>query len=142
MRLSKASAYGVLATVFVAERGTGRPVQAASIAQACDIPFNHLVKILQQLVRCGVLLSERGPRGGFRLARQPGEISVLDIVQGIDGPIAGESAIEPELIASIPAATRLHLACNDVASFARQRLRQSSILDLMVQQSPVTTLAG
>jgi len=131
VRLSKASAYGVLATVYLAEQGGDRPVQAATVAQACRVPFNHLVKILQQLVRCGIMSSERGPRGGFQLACAPSDIPLLNVVQGIDGPILANSGLEPDAIAARPAAAQLHRMCQDVADFASERLRTATIRDLM-----------
>ena len=62
------------------------PVPAARLAGLYDLPAPYLNKQLQALVRAGVLASVPGPRGGFRLAREPGEISVLDVVVAVEGP--------------------------------------------------------
>ncbi|MDN5916127.1 MAG: Rrf2 family transcriptional regulator [Pseudonocardia sp.] len=62
------------------------PVPAARLAGLYDLPAPYLNKQLQALVRAGVLTSVSGPRGGFRLARAPEEISLLDVVVAVEGP--------------------------------------------------------
>ena len=60
---------------------------AREIAEAFDIPIELLAKVLQRLVRRGLLASHQGTRGGYQLARQPALISVADVIQAIDGPV-------------------------------------------------------
>lgn len=83
--LSRTGGYALHAALAIAERGQdGRPVRAVEIAEALDIPGTYLAKILHALARDGVLTSERGRHGGFRLARAPEEITLLDVVGGFD----------------------------------------------------------
>ncbi len=70
--------------LYLAEQGAGEPVRAAEIAQGLALPANYLSKILHTLVRAGVLRSERGPRGGFRLARSASEVSLADVIEPFD----------------------------------------------------------
>ncbi len=62
------------------------PVPTGALAAFYELPPAYLNKQLQALVRAGILTSVSGPRGGFRLARKPGAISLLDIVTAIEGP--------------------------------------------------------
>ena len=62
------------------------PVPTGTLAAFYELPPAYLNKQLQALVRAGILTSVSGPRGGFRLAREPGAISLLDIVAAIEGP--------------------------------------------------------
>lgn len=79
--ISQTSRYALRAVLQLALwDGMGRPVPAADLAEALALPANYLSKILHALVRPGVLRSERGPGGGFRLARAPAEISIADVV--------------------------------------------------------------
>jgi Rrf2 family protein len=64
---------------------TGHPVPTAGLAAIYDLPAAYLNKQLQALVKAGVLESLSGPRGGFRLARDPAEITVLDVVVAVEG---------------------------------------------------------
>jgi Rrf2 family protein len=77
--------YALHATLTIAEMaGEERPVRAIEIARTLSIPANYLAKILHALARAGVLVSERGRNGGFRLARSPSEIRLIEIVEGFD----------------------------------------------------------
>jgi len=64
----------------------GRAVPAAKLAEFYGLPAAYLNKQLQALARAGIVSSTPGPRGGFRLARSPHEITLLDVVVAIEGP--------------------------------------------------------
>lgn len=83
--LSKSCVYGIRAVLFVAGRPPGGYVSIGEIAKQLGLSFHFLTKILQRLTDHGLLVSYRGPSGGVALARPPAEISLLDIVDGIDG---------------------------------------------------------
>jgi len=83
--LTRTGGYALHATLAIAEmEGNGRAVRATEIARSLSIPANYLAKILHSLARAGVLASERGRNGGFRLARRPSEIRLIDVVEGFD----------------------------------------------------------
>jgi len=83
--LTRTGGYALHAALAIAEMGQeGRIVRAGEVAQALGIPANYLAKILQSLARNGVLVSERGRNGGFRLARPASEIRLIDVVEGFD----------------------------------------------------------
>ncbi len=83
--LTRTSGYALHATLTIAEMGSdGRAVRATEVAQALSIPAHYLAKILHELARAGVLVSERGRHGGFRLARSPSEIRLIEIVENFD----------------------------------------------------------
>ena len=93
MRLSCASSYALQALNCLARHGG--PLSARMIAWEHLLPVRFLLKVLRPLVAAGVLKSVRGPGGGYRLSRSPSNISVLEIVEAIDGPIRG---VAPGLI--------------------------------------------
>lgn len=86
LRLSKKADYALIAMKHLALRGDGSS-SAREIAGLYDIPIELLAKILQRLVRRGLLVSQQGTRGGYQLARVPLLISVADVIQAIDGPV-------------------------------------------------------
>ncbi len=86
LRLSKKADYALIAMKHLALRGDGSS-SAREIASLYDIPIELLAKILQKLVRRGLLASQQGTRGGYQLARVPALISVADVIQAIDGPV-------------------------------------------------------
>ena len=68
-------------------RRTGASVSAKEVSEACGIPLPLLSKLLQKLGKTGFLSSEFGTNGGYRLAKEPQDISVLQVIRAIDGPI-------------------------------------------------------
>src|SRR3954454_24386538 len=87
LRLSKKADYALIAMKHLALRGTNGSSSAREIAGQYDIPIELIAKVLQRLVRRGLLASHQGTRGGYELARRPLQISVADVIQAIDGPV-------------------------------------------------------
>jgi Rrf2 family protein len=88
LRLSKKADYALMAMKHLALRGDRGSSSAREIAEMYDIPIELMAKVLQRLVRRGLLGSHQGTRGGYQLARMPSMISVADVIQAIDGPVA------------------------------------------------------
>lgn len=83
--VSKTAGYALNAVIHIASRqGTDEAVPAAAMAEALRVPANYLSKILRDLARGGVLVSDRGRHGGFRLARPAGEIRLIDVIRPFD----------------------------------------------------------
>ena len=87
LRLSKKADYALIAMKHLALRGDRGSSSAREIAELYDIPIELMAKVLQRLVRRGLLASHQGTRGGYQLARVPAMISVADVIQAIDGPV-------------------------------------------------------
>jgi Rrf2 family protein len=87
LRLSKKADYALMAMKHLATRSDAASASAREIAEQYDIPIELMAKVLQKLARRGLLTSHQGTRGGYRLARSCGAISVADIIQAIDGPL-------------------------------------------------------
>jgi len=87
LRLSKKADYALIAMKHLAlSRDGAVSVSAREIAEQYDIPIELMAKVLQRLVRSGLLVSTQGTRGGYTLRRPAGSISVADVIQAIDGP--------------------------------------------------------
>lgn len=87
LKMTKRADYGLIALKHLAIRQHEGSASAKEIAASYRIPLPLLSKILQTLARKGFLTAEQGIRGGYRLARDPKQISALEVVQAIDGPI-------------------------------------------------------
>ncbi len=89
LRLSNLADYGVVVMTATARLASeGRPTSAAQVSALTGIPAPTVAKLMGQLGRAGLLVSQRGVAGGFSLARPAAAISLADIVEAIDGPIA------------------------------------------------------
>jgi Rrf2 family protein len=81
--ISQTAEYALRAIVFLASR-EGAPQVTAEIAEVTRVPAGYLAKVLQNLGRGGLVKSQRGIHGGFVLARDPGSISVLEVINAVD----------------------------------------------------------
>lgn len=141
MLFTKASDYAVRILCYLAN--TGEAVcRTHSIAEGTGIPESFLAKILGQLSRAGLVRSHRGAHGGFQLARNGREISMLDVVEAVDGPVAVNlcQGREPcEYQSRCP----IESAWNEVESGLRASLRAHTIGELAdsARQNNVFTLS-
>ena len=87
LRLSKKADYALIAMKHLAVRGDRGSSSAREIAGLYDVPIELMAKVLQRLVRLGLLVSQQGTRGGYQLSRPPIQISVADVIQAIEGPV-------------------------------------------------------
>ncbi|HKD45278.1 MAG TPA: SUF system Fe-S cluster assembly regulator [Candidatus Angelobacter sp.] len=97
-RLNKLTDYGIVLMAHVARSGEHAPYTARSLAKETRIPLPTVGKLLRELHDAKLLLSHRGVKGGYNLAREAAEISVSDIVLALEGPIGfTECSVEPGL---------------------------------------------
>ncbi|MFN2350649.1 MAG: Rrf2 family transcriptional regulator [Kiritimatiellia bacterium] len=86
LKISDAVSIGLHALVLMASR-PGDVLSAAGIAGSLGVSRHHLVKVLQRLDRAGLVTSERGPAGGYRTAVDPGAISLLRVIEALEGKV-------------------------------------------------------
>ena len=87
LKLTKKADYGLMAMKHLAEHADRGACSAKDVAEAYGIPSEALAKILQRLVKAGLLNSQHGTNGGYTLARDPGSISAFEVIRAIDGPL-------------------------------------------------------
>src|SRR5947209_18077935 len=129
MKLTCASSYALHAVAYMAQQKTDRPVASHKIAQERGIPERFLLKVLKPLVSARVLTSIKGPNGGYKLARSPADISVLEIVEAVDGPIRGLAPLA-QVDGNGALDRRLETICNHTADQLRKQLQKVRITEL------------
>ena len=87
MQITRQADYAVRAVLHLAKLQNGERAATSSVAQEQHIPASFLAKIISQLSIAGLLHTSRGARGGVTLARAPKDITLLEVVEAIDGPI-------------------------------------------------------
>lgn len=101
MQITRAGEYAVLGLINLARRQPALPVMIDDISRTEKIPRSFLAKIFQNLVKAGLVRSVRGAGGGFALAKEPSQISVLEVIEAVEGKIIFQRCkqqIEPECI--------------------------------------------
>src|SRR5688572_9232959 len=87
MQITRQADYAVRAVLYLAKMKSGERVATGNVAKEQRIPPSFLAKIISQLSIAGLLHTSRGARGGVMLARDPKDITLLEVVEAIDGPI-------------------------------------------------------
>jgi Rrf2 family protein len=96
MRISAKAEYAVRAAVELAAADGAKPLKAARIAEAQEIPLPFLENLMGDLRQAGVVRSHRGPEGGFSLDRPAEEVTLADVIRAVDGPLASVRGDRPE----------------------------------------------
>ena len=128
MNLSHASTHAVTALVYLIWEKPSAPVAARRIAKAEGIPESLLERTLHPLAAAGILRSVKGPNGGYRLARPPKDITLLEIVEAVEGPLVADAgAVNKEGTASDK---RLQAVCDEALAVVREQLEKVMLAEL------------
>ena len=131
MQFTRASDYAVRVLSYLAN-ANGSVSRSQAIANATDIPESFLSKILGQLSRSGMVRSHRGARGGFSLAMDPRTLSLLDVVEAMEGPLHLNLCAVPEPCVYLDRCP-IQKAWVEAEESLRESLRSRKILDLAAQ---------
>lgn len=144
MRVSAKADYAIRAAAELAAADHAVPLKAERIADAQDIPVKFLETILLELKHAGVVRSQRGPDGGYALARPAAEIALADVIRAVDGPLANVRGDRPETRTYPGVAAGLTDVWIAVRAALRQILEETSLADLVTGELPerVRTLAA
>ncbi len=96
MQITRASEYAMLGLLALSRRPAGSVEMVDVLAHEEGVPTSFLGKIFQSLSRAGIVKSARGSGGGFSLVRTPGEITVLEVIEAVEGPIALQRCLETD----------------------------------------------
>ncbi len=129
MKLSRTVGYALQATLQLAEAEPGTPVPCSQLAAQGNMPERFLLQILRNLVTHGILHSTRGVEGGYRLERKPDDISLLDLIEAIDGPVFAHAPLAEGL--SPESVEQLSTALQQVTASARKQLGSIKISSLV-----------
>lgn len=140
MRVSAKSDYALRALIELARRAeegrTPGPVSADELGRLQEIPPNFLQAILADLRRSGIVISQRGQSGGWRLAREASAVSVADVIRAVDGPLVSVHGTRPESVAYNEAADALQLVWVAARSSLREVCEEVSIQALAEHRLP------
>lgn len=126
--------YALRAASYLSE-ARGRRVTAQVIAGECRVPVSYMSKVLQAMAEAGLITSQRGPSGGFALAKAPAAITMLDVVDAID-PINRVTECPLELEEHTHDLCRLHHELDAIAGLVVDRLAARTLEDIMTEPAP------
>jgi Rrf2 family protein len=144
LRLSKKADYALMAIQYITSVQSGavpgRVVNTKEIAEEYNIPTELLAKVLQTLTKHGLIESQNGPKGGYSLARRPGDITIAQVLEAIEGPLGitdcyhdGGSCLQQEHC-------NIRTPLLKVQESIQQLLTSMTIKDMMGEDAPLITV--
>jgi len=131
MQITRQADYAVRAVLYLARLGGGERAATSTIAEEQRIPPSFLAKIISQLSIAGLLHTSRGARGGVTLARSARDVSLLDVIEAIDGPIMLNECVGEDADCSFDEDCPLRPVWCDAQDVLVRRLRGTNFQQLM-----------
>lgn len=141
MHVTAKADYAVRAVVELASSSQAAPRKVDDIAQAQAIPVSFLENILTQLRSSGVVRSQRGPEGGYWLAKPAEEVSLADVIRAVEGPLVGVRGQRPEELEYTGSAESLQKVWIALRANLRGVLEEVSVADVASGKLPKGVVA-
>ncbi len=132
MQITRQADYAVRAVLYLAEQNGAGRAPTSQIAREQKIPPSFLAKIVSQLSVAGMVQTSRGARGGVSLAREPKDITLLEVVEAIDGPITLNECVSDPSVCSFGDDCPVHSVWCGVQEKLVRELSATSFADLMI----------
>jgi FeS assembly SUF system regulator len=131
IRLSRITDYGILLMAHLAACRDGAPHNAREVAAETRLPLPVVSKVLKSLARAGLLVSQRGAKGGYALARAPEAITVPEMVAALEGPIALTACAQHPGSCAQEAACHVREPWQRISSVVQDALARITLADLV-----------
>jgi Rrf2 family protein len=141
MHVTAKADYAVRAVVELADTAQDSPRKVDEVAQAQNIPVSFLENILTQLRSSGIVRSQRGPEGGYWLARPADEVNLAQIIRAVEGPLVGVRGQRPEEVEYAGSAESLQQVWIALRSNLRKVLENVTVADVAGGTLPKEVLA-
>lgn len=123
--------YGLRAIIYLACRPEGKITYVNEIARDQLIPVNFLFKILRKMVRAGIVKSYRGPHGGYILSKASSEITFLEVIEAVDGPLLVNRCLSEETQCLLERSCKMLNAWQRIQLHMKNELSTLTIADLL-----------
>ncbi len=132
MKLTRRSEYALLALIHLARAEGKGFVNVAAMAEAQGLPGKFLEQLLIALKRGGLVKSQKGPHGGYRLARSAGKISLAEVIRLLDGALAPTESVSTYFYESTPVERekRLLRVFKEIRDFVSSKLEKTTLADV------------
>ncbi|MEJ2684052.1 MAG: Rrf2 family transcriptional regulator [Candidatus Sulfobium sp.] len=130
MQITRETDYAIRCVLYLAGK-RGSVTMVDEISREKSIPKSFLAKILQKLSKSGIVRSYRGVRGGFELARDPEEVSLLDVMEAVQGPVAMNACALDESVCSLSSSCSVHPVWVEVREEVEKLLRKKNFSSFM-----------
>jgi FeS assembly SUF system regulator len=140
LRISRQTDYGVFLMTIFGREEPGKLISARDLVARTQLPLPMVSKILKGLARNGILDSQRGVHGGYYLSRPPAELSVAEIIEAIDGPIAITECVDEETGCRFKSVCPMHSNWSRINGAIAQALTEVSLEQMCDWDRPMPKL--
>jgi Rrf2 family protein len=133
VKLSAKADYAVRAVLVLAAHEGEGPLKGELVARSQELPLKFVENILGELKHAGVVASQRGPEGGYRLAVPASDVSLADVIRIVDGPIAAVAGVRPDEVTYPPGAEALPGVWLEARGMLRSVLETTTFADLVAR---------
>lgn len=116
MRLTRGSDYAIRGMIYLAKQPQGKICLVSQVAETQSLPESYLAKIFQDLSRSGLVVSHRGAKGGFVLARDPNSITLRQVIEAVEGPIALSPCLDERVGCELSETCEVHFVLAEAQS--------------------------
>ena len=135
MRLTRAGEYAVRCVLYIYKQGSGKVVSKKEIAQEMGIPEQFLGKVAKQLAKHGILEILQGKKGGYKVSVQAESLTLLDVVEAIDGEIFLNDCLLPSEVCFREDTCAVHIIWKKARERLRETLREADFATLLQQEN-------
>ena len=125
MQITRETDYAIRCVLYLSGK-RGSVTMVDEISRKTAVPKSFLAKILQKLSRAGIVRSHRGVKGGFEISREPREISLLDVIEAVQGPVAMNACALDESVCSLSSSCSVHPVWVEVRGEVEKILRKKN----------------
>lgn len=129
MQITREADYAIRCMICLAQE-PGRNITVRELARRMKIPRSFLAKLVQKLVRAGLLQSEKGVQGGFRPARKPAEINLLQVVEAVQGPLNINICVMNRKACPQSGSCSVHTVWSDIQEVIKKKLAHNNLKKL------------
>lgn len=130
MKITRACDYAMRALIYMAGKPAGTLFMRSELARLSNVPDSFLGKIMQNLAKAGILVSERGKKGGFRLEKELDEISMYDVITAVEGDLKITDCLVDESYCEKTGGCNVRKAWHDIQHSLVSQLQAVSLKDL------------
>lgn len=141
MEITRETDYAVRCVLYLAERRDS-VIMIDEISGAMQIPRSFLAKILQKLSKADIVTAFRGVKGGFQLSRNPTMISLLDVVQAVEGPVALNRCVHKDGYCVFKKTCSVHPVWKELSSTVEEHLASVAVSSLIDNKLKTATKSG
>ena len=131
MRLTPAAELAIRGVLVLAEKFGEGPIALARVCEIRDLPKEYLTKLFAALSRQGIITPIRGKKGGYMLAREPGEINLLEVIEAVEGPIALNWCMQDPPKCDLSESCKVHPVWAELQRTIRNKLQSMTLADVV-----------